>query len=279
MFGELIGVGLADLLDPRRAAGETPLCRAWPGPRHARRGCAAGDARRRARARRRISSRPARSLRARPGGAARRRRDGTTSSRPCPRTARCCSSPTNSSTPCRSASWIAPRRLEELRRHLRRTSVSSAVAGRDRGRDPSDRIARRESIETSPASLPASAGSPIAAQGGVALIVDYGHDRLGSRRHAAGGVAATLYADPWTAPGEHDLTAHVDFEALAEAPRRRRRPHLSGRSAQGDWLDATGDRRCAPRSLAKAAPERAEEIAAARDRLISPDRRWAGCSR
>ncbi|MBN9889674.1 class I SAM-dependent methyltransferase [Salipiger abyssi] len=58
-------------------------------------------------------------------------------------------------------------------------------------------------------------GRRIAAHGGAALIVDYGAERsLGDtfqalRRHER--------ADPLAAPGEADLTAHVDFGALAEA--------------------------------------------------------------
>jgi NADH dehydrogenase [ubiquinone] 1 alpha subcomplex assembly factor 7 len=55
----------------------------------------------------------------------------------------------------------------------------------------------------------------IARHGGGALVVDYGHaggfgDTLQAvRRHA--------FADPLDAPGEADLTAHVDFAALARA--------------------------------------------------------------
>lgn len=58
-------------------------------------------------------------------------------------------------------------------------------------------------------------GRRIAAHGGAALIVDYGAERsLGDtfqalRRHER--------ADPLAAPGEADLTAHVDFGALAAA--------------------------------------------------------------
>ncbi|HSI40606.1 MAG TPA: class I SAM-dependent methyltransferase [Xanthobacteraceae bacterium] len=54
----------------------------------------------------------------------------------------------------------------------------------------------------------------LAAQGGAALIIDYGHAASGLgdtlqavRRHA--------FADPLKDPGEADLTAHVDFAALA----------------------------------------------------------------
>ena len=76
------------------------------------------------------------------------------------------------------------------------------------------------------------------------------------------------YADPWAAPGERDLTAHVDFEALAEAARGEG-VRVFGPVGQGAFLRAMGiDLRAA--SLAKAAPERTEEIVAARERLTAP---------
>ena len=59
-------------------------------------------------------------------------------------------------------------------------------------------------------------GKRIADQGGAALVIDYGH--------ADSGVGETLqavgnhsYADPLTMPGNIDITAHVDFRALALA--------------------------------------------------------------
>lgn len=77
-------------------------------------------------------------------------------------------------------------------------------------------------VEICPA-LPAIAGEVgrrVAAHGGAAVVLDYGGWHIGGdtvqavRRHA--------HADPLEAPGEADLTAHVDFEAiaLAAAPAR-----------------------------------------------------------
>ncbi len=58
-------------------------------------------------------------------------------------------------------------------------------------------------------------GARIAASGGAALIVDYGDWRSkGDTFQAVRGHAAT---DPFAEPGQADLTAHVDFEALAAA--------------------------------------------------------------
>ncbi len=58
-------------------------------------------------------------------------------------------------------------------------------------------------------------GAHVATHGGAALIVDYGDWRsLGDTFQAVRDHAAT---DPFAAPGMADLTAHVDFEALARA--------------------------------------------------------------
>ena len=52
--------------------------------------------------------------------------------------------------------------------------------------------------------------------GGAALVIDYGHAQsaVGDTLQAVGRHA---YADPLSAPGTIDLTAHVDFQALASA--------------------------------------------------------------
>ena len=82
-------------------------------------------------------------------------------------------------------------------------------------------------------------------------------------------MSAHEYADPWTAPGTRDLTAHVDFEALHDAAKAEG-VRVYGAIGQGTWLRAMGiDLRAA--QLAKAAPERTEEIVAARERLSAPE--------
>ncbi|SHL37554.1 SAM-dependent methyltransferase, MidA family [Roseovarius marisflavi] len=58
-------------------------------------------------------------------------------------------------------------------------------------------------------------GARIDAHGGAALVIDYGDWRsLGDTFQALEGHAAT---DPLANPGNADLTAHVDFEALAKS--------------------------------------------------------------
>ncbi len=65
------------------------------------------------------------------------------------------------------------------------------------------------------AAIAGAIAARIAAQGGAALIVDYGGWRsLGDTLQALRGHAPE---DPLAHPGEADLTAHVDFEALASA--------------------------------------------------------------
>jgi SAM-dependent MidA family methyltransferase len=125
-------------------------------------------------------------------------------------------------------------------------------------------------LETSPACLAVvrALAQRIAAQGGAALIVDYGHDRT-STGDTLQAVARHAFADPWTGPGERDLTAHVDFEALGEAAGREG-VRVFGPRPQGEWLTEMGIGLRAA-ALAKAAPGQAAAIEAARERLVSPD--------
>jgi NADH dehydrogenase [ubiquinone] 1 alpha subcomplex assembly factor 7 len=109
-------------------------------------------------------------------------------------------------------------------------------------------------------------------QGGAALIIDYGHDapRTGSTFQA---VRAHRKVDPFAAPGEADLTAHVDFSALAEVAQASGCRWL-GTTAQGRWLRTLGiEARAA--SLATAAPEHAEALHAAVERLTGEEQMGA----
>lgn len=74
-----------------------------------------------------------------------------------------------------------------------------------------------EVVEICPAAAPIMAGlaGRIAAHGGLALVVDYGGWR--ARGDTFQALRAHAFADPLAAPGAADLTAHVDFEALAQA--------------------------------------------------------------
>ena len=123
-------------------------------------------------------------------------------------------------------------------------------------------------IETSPASVAAARQLAwlLAGSGGAALIVDYGHART-SAGETLQAVADHDFADPWAEPGSRDLTAHVDFEALAAAASEAGvRPF--GPRGQGEWLETMGIGLRAA-ALCRAAPPRADEIAAARRRLTA----------
>ena len=125
-------------------------------------------------------------------------------------------------------------------------------------------------LETSPASttIVRALAERIAAQGGGALIVDYGHERttVGDTLQAVRGHS---YADPFANPGECDLTAHVDFEALGDAARSGG-ARVSPVATQGAFLSAMGiDLRAA--ALSRASPARAEDIEAARSRLVAAE--------
>ena len=74
-----------------------------------------------------------------------------------------------------------------------------------------------EIVELCPVAAPITAeiATLIAAHGGTALLIDYGGWR--SRGDTLQALRAHAFADPLAHPGEADLTAHVDFEALARA--------------------------------------------------------------
>lgn len=124
-------------------------------------------------------------------------------------------------------------------------------------------------VETSPASAAViyEVAGRLVQQGGAALFIDYGDmaSRNGSTFQA---VAAHRKVDPFAAPGEADLTAHVDFASLALIARSREARHL-GTVSQGDWLRALGIETRASALMAQA-PHYAADIAQARDRLIAP---------
>lgn len=104
-------------------------------------------------------------------------------------------------------------------------------------------------------------------QGGTILIVDYGYvlSGLGSTLQA---VKAHDYADPFANPGEHDLTAHVNFPEIVNLALMQDL-RVSGPVEQGFWLQALGiDMRA--QQLAAAKPERAKDVQEMRGRLVEP---------
>jgi NADH dehydrogenase [ubiquinone] 1 alpha subcomplex assembly factor 7 len=108
-------------------------------------------------------------------------------------------------------------------------------------------------------------GRRVARSNGAALVIDYGHAESGTG-DTLQAVGAHDFADPLATPGQVDLTAHVDFQALAQAA------ESMGARAHGPIEQSVLLRRLGIGSRAEAlkvaAPHKAAEIDAARDRLI-----------
>lgn len=64
-------------------------------------------------------------------------------------------------------------------------------------------------------SMAASIAKRISQQGGAALIIDYGQDRLLESSLQA--IRKHNFVHPLSSPGEADLSCHVDFSALRQA--------------------------------------------------------------
>ena len=104
--------------------------------------------------------------------------------------------------------------------------------------------------------------------GGAAIIIDYGYG-AGEQGDTLQAVRGHRYANVLEAPGEQDLTAHVDFGALAEAARRGGAV-ASRIASQGSWLETLG---IGARAMALAAknPADTKAISVARRRLCDED--------
>jgi NADH dehydrogenase [ubiquinone] 1 alpha subcomplex assembly factor 7 len=109
-------------------------------------------------------------------------------------------------------------------------------------------------------------GARIGRHGGWALIIDYGREGpLGSSLQAVRGHRTVDILDR---PGESDLSAHVDFAALAGATGRR----TFGPVGQGDFLQRLGILQRASALKVRAADAAARQaLDAALARLIAPD--------
>ena len=122
-------------------------------------------------------------------------------------------------------------------------------------------------VEVCPAApgIAAEIGARIARQGGAALILDYGDWR--ARGDTFQAVQGHAYADPFAAPGEADLTAHVDFEAIARAAPCA---HV-GPTPQGVFLERLGITARAQRLAERLSGEARARHVAAHRRLTHPE--------
>ena len=111
-------------------------------------------------------------------------------------------------------------------------------------------------------------------QDGAALIIDYGHTRsdAGDTFQA---IAGHSFTDPLKFPGQADVTAHVDFQALARAAEDLG-ARVHGPVTQGDFLKRLGIETRAATLMANAAPEVADDIESALKRLTDSGRTGMG---
>ena len=108
----------------------------------------------------------------------------------------------------------------------------------------------------------------IALQGGAILAIDYGYGttQTGETLQA---VKDHAFADLLEAPGDADISSHVNFEVLGAAAKSTGLA-VTSLADQGEWLLKLGLGERA-RKLARANPNEAANIARAIERLTSPE--------
>jgi SAM-dependent MidA family methyltransferase len=128
-----------------------------------------------------------------------------------------------------------------------------------------------EIVELSPArdEAVASIAICIAQKGGAALFIDYGHGKS-SPGDTLQAVRGHRFSPVLESPGEQDLTAHVDFEAVAREAIEAGAA-VTPLVSQGEWLTRLGIKARA-QALSSANPERRLEIDEAIERLVAPDK-------
>ena len=111
-------------------------------------------------------------------------------------------------------------------------------------------------------------------QDGAALIIDYGHLRsdAGDTFQA---IARHSYADPLANPGQADVTAHVDFQALTRAAEDLG-ARVHGPATQGEFLKRLGIETRAVTLMGKATAEVSADISGALKRLTDSGRGGMG---
>jgi SAM-dependent MidA family methyltransferase len=125
--------------------------------------------------------------------------------------------------------------------------------------------------ETSPAAtaLAEDIARTIAAKGGAALILDYGYAETSGFSETLQAVSGHRFADALAEPGEDDISAHVDFAAVAQAGKRGGAA-VFGPVTQGLFLANIGIVERAEQ-LMKANPAAAPDLLSAIERLIGND--------
>jgi NADH dehydrogenase [ubiquinone] 1 alpha subcomplex assembly factor 7 len=145
------------------------------------------------------------------------------------------------------------------------TPVPGSVVPSDRDRAPDGGVYE---ISSASLSLTGEIARAIAHRGGGALIVDYGYDNAGFGETLQA-VADHSFAGILSDPGESDLSAHVDFPALAAAAMRNGATAF-GPVTQADFLEDLGAVQRIEQ-LAARHPEAAENLRSRLDRLVGAD--------
>lgn len=130
-------------------------------------------------------------------------------------------------------------------------------------------LAQGDMVEACPAGEAHMAllSAHIAAHGGAALIIDYGHAEAGAG-DSFQALEKHKYVDPLAAPGMADLTAHVNFPVLAHIAAREGL-NAAPIATQGDFLEALG-LNIRAQQLMQASPGREKQINEERLRLAAP---------
>jgi len=123
-------------------------------------------------------------------------------------------------------------------------------------------------------SLALEIGRRVARHGGAALVIDYGHieSEVGDTLQAVGEHA---YANPLATPGQFDITAHVDFQSIAQAAESIG-ARVHGPLPQGDFLRRLGIETRAATLKAKAPPAKVSDIDSQIERLTGTGARRMG---
>ena len=125
--------------------------------------------------------------------------------------------------------------------------------------------------EVSPLSrqITAALATRCQAYGGCALLIDYGHEVRGFG-DTLQAVKDHKYAAVLETPGEADLTAHVDFQAL-ETAARKVGATTYGALTQAAFLNTLGIRERTDALKARATRDQIKMLVAGRDRLVNAD--------
>ncbi len=149
--------------------------------------------------------------------------------------------------------------------------VATGSADPDRIPAPFRTAAEGAIYEDSPAvrAVTENLAGRLSAERGAALFIDYGHT-VGGLGETLQAVSRHGYANPLAAPGDVDLTAHVDFAAL-KACARKAGAAVWGPLTQAALFQRLGIDERAATLAAAIGTECAGEISAQHQRLTAPD--------